>query len=97
MVEITNTDNISKIVGEVDIATAKAFENAIMELLETEDLIVLDMTDMEYIDSTGIGILMNLKKNILNDNQNVVLYRPKRSILKLFQLTGIDQIYKIEK
>ena len=52
---------------------------------------------MEYIDSTGIGILMNLKKNILNDNQSVVLYRPKRSIMKLFQLTGIDQIYKIEK
>lgn len=97
MVEIKNTDNISKIIGEVDIATAKQFEKAITDLLEVEDLVVLDMTDMDYIDSTGMGILMNLKKNVLGENQDIVLYRPKRSIQKLFQLTGIDQVFKIEK
>ena len=57
MVEITNHDHVSKIKGEVDIATAKEFEDAILNQIEKDyPVIVLDLTEMDYIDSTGIGI-----------------------------------------
>lgn len=95
--EIKNQDNISKIIGEVDIATAKDFENGILELVNAGlPVIKLDLTDMDYIDSTGIGILMNIKKNILKDDQEIILINPKRSIKKLFELTGANQVFKIE-
>ncbi len=98
MVDISNQEHVSKIKGEVDIATAKQFEDAILEQLEKEyPIIVLDLTEMDYIDSTGIGILMNIKKNVLKDGQDIVLYRPKRSIQKLLQLTGVEQVFTIKK
>ncbi len=97
MIDIQRQPDGLKITGEVDIATSDEFENAINELVKAElPLIRLDLEDMEYIDSTGLGILMNIKKNRLGENQDIILVNPKRSIAKLMQLTGVDRIFKIE-
>ncbi|MGI6108617.1 MAG: STAS domain-containing protein [Eubacteriaceae bacterium] len=85
-----------KIVGEVDVATASPFRDALEQAVDSgAKEIFLDISDMEYIDSTGIGILIDMKKNIMEPDQEFVLIHPKRSIAKLFQLTGVDQIFRI--
>jgi len=85
-----------KIEGEVDVATAAPFREALEKAIQSEEQkIFLDISDMEYIDSTGIGILIDLKKNQMKKDQQFVLINPKRSIAKLFQLTGVDQIFPI--
>lgn len=99
MLQVTvDKDNNEVILnGEVDIATSGQFEEAIMELVEANvPKIRLNMSDMEYIDSTGIGILMAIRKNSIGDDQEIILVKPKRSIVKLMQLTGVDQIFNIE-
>lgn len=96
-VNVDKNTNEVKLIGEVDIATSSQFEDAIMELVEANaPIIKLDMSDMEYIDSTGIGVLMAIRKNSIGDNQEIILVKPKRSIVKLMQLTGVDQIFNIE-
>ncbi len=96
MLKMILTDNGCKVEGEVDIATASQFNDAIREQIKKGlPELVLDLTDMEYIDSTGIGILMDIKKNVLPKAHSLVLLNPKRSILKLMQLTGADQIFEI--
>lgn len=97
MLEISKLDNGCKITGEVDIANSKEFEEAILEWVEQgAPVIRLDLSDMEYIDSTGLGVLMNIRRNLLGENQEIILVQPKRSIQKLMQLTGVDQIFTIE-
>lgn len=97
MLEIINEGDGVKISGEVDIATSSQFEDAILSQVRAKrPQVRLDVEDMEYIDSTGIGILMDIKKNHLNAGQEIVLIKPKRSILKLLQLTGADRIFTIE-
>ncbi len=85
-----------KITGEVDVATAAPFREALEEVISGGDeKVYLDLSDMDYIDSTGIGILIDIKKNVMKPDQQFVLINPKRSIRKLFQLTGVDQIFPI--
>ena len=85
-----------KITGEVDVAVAAPFREALQKAVDsgTEE-IYLDLSDMDYIDSTGIGILIDTKKNVMKPGQQFILIHPKRSIAKLFQLTGVDQIFQI--
>lgn len=98
MLEIVNVGNNSKIRGEVDLATAEEFENAIMELVNTkEPRLELDLSGLDYIDSTGVGILMNVKKNLLEEGQDLVIINPTPNTLKLFKLTGIDRVFTIEE
>ena len=95
--KIISTDAGCKINGEVDVATSGAFRSALEdEISQGKTTIVLDMSEMEYIDSTGIGVLMDLKKNCMAPEQNFLLFHPKRSIVKLMQLTGVDNIFEIQ-
>lgn len=85
-----------KIVGEVDIYTAGQFKTPIESLIEADTKeIYLDMTEMKYIDSTGIGILIELRKAAMGKNLDMILINPQKNVVKLLQLTGVDQIFKI--
>lgn len=97
MLEISKLDNGCRIIGEVDIANSKEFEEAILDYVDQGiPVIRLDLSNMEYIDSTGLGVLMNIRRNLLGEGQEIILVQPKRSIQKLMQLTGVDQIFTIE-
>ncbi len=98
MLDIQSKGNQIFINGEVDIATAEGFEKAVKDLVDAQEKVIeIDMQQMDYIDSTGLGILMDINKNRLADGQKIVLVKPKRSIQKLMQLTGVDKIFEIVK
>ena len=63
MLKVNRDNNTLDIIGEVDISTAEEFKDGILALVEEKvPEINLNMQDMEYIDSTGLGILMDIKK-----------------------------------
>lgn len=85
-----------KIIGEVDICTVDEFRAAIEALIDHGgDRIVLDLTEMDYIDSTGIGILIELRKKSIEKEQETVLYGAKKNVVRLLDLTGVSQIFKM--
>lgn len=85
-----------KIRGEVDIYTVDEFRAAIEDLIARGgDKILLDLTEMDYIDSTGIGVLIELRKKSMEKNQGTVLYGARKNVVKLLDLTGISQIFEM--
>ena len=93
--ELENGREGVRVTGEVDIYTATQFKEPIEKLIEanTKD-IFLDLTDLSYIDSTGIGILIELRSSMSRD-LNMTLINPQKNVVKLLQLTGVDQIFSI--
>lgn len=91
--ELENGREGVRVTGEVDIYTAT---EPIEKLIEanTKD-IFLDLTDLSYIDSTGIGILIELRKGSMSRDLNMTLINPQKNVVKLLQLTGVDQIFSI--
>ena len=94
--ELKNDREGVRVAGAVDIYTATQFKEPIEKLIEagTKE-IFLDLTDLSYIDSTGIGILIELRKGSMSKNLNMTLINPQKNIVKLLQLTGVDQIFSI--
>ncbi|MEG0494649.1 MAG: STAS domain-containing protein [Eubacterium sp.] len=87
-----------KIIGEIDISTVEVFQNPIQEMIEGDDKqIYLDVTDLKYIDSTGIGILIELRKESIVKKQEIILINPQKNVMKLLQLTGVDKIFNIRE
>ncbi|KAB3532228.1 STAS domain-containing protein [Alkaliphilus serpentinus] len=83
--------------GEVDVYTAGQLKETFISLLEEKkESIKIDASELEYIDSTGLGVLIGILKRLKQDNKNIIIINIKPSIKKLLNITGLDKIFVIE-
>ncbi|QXM07032.1 STAS domain-containing protein [Crassaminicella indica] len=83
--------------GELDIYTANELKETLMKMLdEHKENIKIDCTDLGYIDSTGLGVLIGALKRLKKYDKNIVIANPKPNVLKLFRITGLNKIFIIE-
>lgn len=82
-------------VGELDVFTTPELKKEVLRLYENNKKdIVIDGTDLEYVDSTGLGAFMYILNEIKVDNHKIYIENMKPSIQKLFTITKLDQIFK---
>lgn len=82
--------------GEIDIYNSAAFKEKVGELLKERCANVnIDCTNLEYIDSTGLGALVSILKLVKQEGNNVSLSNVKPSVHKLFQITDLDKVFMI--
>lgn len=60
-----------------------------------DNKILLDMTNLDSIDSHALGILISLYKRILLSGGELALLSPNSNIRRLFQITGMEKILRI--
>jgi anti-anti-sigma factor len=83
--------------GEMDTAAAMEMEENLKSLCDTKGKeIVFDCTDLEYIASSGLRILLSILKSAKANGGNVVLQHVNEDIKDVFQLTGFINIFTIE-
>nr|WP_300092468.1 STAS domain-containing protein [Sedimentibacter sp.] len=95
---ITSENNLEiKPIGEVDIYTSPDLKNKVFELIENKNLnMVINGEKLEYIDSTGLGILMSIYKKMQENSLNIKILNLKPNIYKLFDITGLSKIFDIQ-
>ena len=83
-----------KLSGEVDIYTSQGLKEKLYEVVESNKAdLVIDCTDLNYIDSSGLGILIGTLKKAKSYGRNVYLNNMKDNIRKLFSITGLDKLF----
>jgi len=60
------------------------------------DCVVIDMSATSSMDSSGIGVLVFLYKELTAKGKSLVLKKPQRSIYNLLMETGIDRLFDVE-
>jgi anti-sigma B factor antagonist len=76
--------------GELDLATAPDFEAELLRVEATDaQSIVLDLTDVEFIASTGIGLIISAEARSRADFNRLSLLRPTDSVFRVFAICGI--------
>lgn len=76
--------------GELDLEVASQMRAAMEPLMELSDRrLTLDLRDLKYIDSTGIGILISVVKARHARNAPFDVDHVPNNIRKLFDMTGI--------
>jgi anti-sigma B factor antagonist len=80
------------LLGEFDIAGAEAYREEI-ERVEAGDAgsIVIDMSSLEFMDSTGLRLLIETDMRSREDSGRVRYTRPRGEVARLLQLTRVDE------
>lgn len=79
--------------GELDLANARTLEGLLEELeRERADVIVLDLEALEFIDSTGMALLINCHKRLNNGGGSCLRLIPSRAdgVRRVLAATGLD-------
>ena len=87
---------IVTVTGEIDVFTTPRLREAILELIENGSLqLVLDFTDVTFLDSTGLGVLVGMYHRLRNRNGSMVLAGPSDRIRRVFYVTQLTKIFQI--
>jgi anti-sigma B factor antagonist len=82
--------------GEADVYTSPRIKQEIVDLLNggTHKLVV-DLTGVEYLDSTGLGVLIGGLKRARERDGDLKLICDNLRILRIFEITGLTKIFDI--
>ncbi len=83
--------------GEIDIYTAAEFKKQLYDVIDNDsgDLYI-DCNELQYMDSTGLGVLIGALKRAKEQDRNIYLTNLRPNIRKLFSITGLDKIFILE-
>ena len=85
------------VVGELDLATAPQLRDSLVALSEEgQTQVVLDLTRLSFIDSTGLSVLVMALNRARADGGSVLLRNPSQSVLRILEITGLVSVFTIE-
>ena len=82
--------------GEIDVYTAPKLRERIVDLVEGGSYnLVIDMERVEFLDSTGLGVLVGGLKRVRAHDGSLRLVCTQDRILKIFRITGLTKVFPI--
>ena len=82
--------------GEIDVYTAPKLRDQITELVSGGSYnIVIDLEAVEFLDSTGLGVLVGGLKKVRAHDGSLDLVCTQERLLKIFRITGLAKVFVI--
>ena len=82
--------------GRVDTITSKELEQEINDELGNFDSLIIDFTELKYISSAGLRVLIATQKKLRQENIPFVIKNVNDTVGEIFRMSGFDKILKIE-
>ena len=83
--------------GELDVSTADELKKYLHKLVDEKNIdMKLNLENLDYIDSTGLGVMIGILKRLKIENKEVYIEKPKNNVRKIFNITGLDKVFKME-
>lgn len=85
--------------GEIDHHCAKHYIQAIAAKIEayTPDICILDFSDVTFVDSSGIAVVINALRAITQIEGKLLLTGMASQPMKVFRASGIDKLVEIKE
>jgi anti-sigma B factor antagonist len=78
--------------GELDLASAPALESELEQAGRSDsELLVLDLRELEFMDSTGLSVIVNAHQRLSDDGRSLALIRGPQQVQRLLDLTGVAE------
>ena len=82
--------------GEIDVYTAPKLREQLVDLVNAGRYhLVIDMETVEFLDSTGLGVLVGGLKRVRAHDGSLRLVCTQERILKIFRITGLTKVFPI--
>jgi|SRR5690625_2871344 len=84
--------------GEIDIYTVDQIKRELLPLTKINgQTIIVNFKDVNYMDSTGLGLFIKALKFTKEHNSKMILTHLQERIARLFKITGLDEMFLIEQ
>jgi anti-sigma B factor antagonist len=93
-----NGHAVVRVAGDVDIDTAGRLREAVVDLLDRDNrALVVDVSGVDFIDSTGLGVLVAALKETQSRQGTLELICTQPRMLSLLRLTGLDEAFVVHQ
>ena len=92
---LNGAELIVKVVGRLDTTTAPELEASLKESFEGLEKLVLDFSELDYLSSAGLRILLQAQKT-MNKQGEMVVRNVNETISEIFEVTGFSDVLTIE-
>lgn len=83
------------VVGEVDLAVVEDLKTAVRSCLADSTAVEVDLSELEFIDSSGLGALVQLLKEATRDGGSLALTGVRPSTHRLLEVTGLASVFDL--
>src|SRR5215208_7165325 len=88
--------HVVSVAGEIDLFTAPEFKQRVSAPIdEGRTLVIVDLTDTTFIDSSSLGILIGAHRRLKSRGGRLVVACDAKAIVKTFRITGLDGVFKL--
>jgi len=81
--------------GELDIYTVPAFRREVAHLDPTQCTVVVEMSDVTLIDSSGLGALVGLRNRAHHAGRKVGIAGPSPRVMRVLEVTGLREAFVV--
>ena len=96
--KVVEENNIATVFldGEIDIDVTDKAKEVIMPLIEAKKEVHLNLKDVQYMDSSGISVLIESHQKATELETKVILKEISKSVLKVIMMAKLEQILNLE-
>lgn len=83
--------------GELDVYSSPHLRSTLLDLIDGQGnmALVIDLAELEFIDSTGLGVLITAMRHSQAHGGEIVLRHPTRSTRRLLRVSGMEKVFTI--
>ena len=83
--------------GELDVSTADELKKELHKLVDEKNIDMrLNLENLDYIDSTGLGVIIGILKRLKIESKEVYMEKRENDVRKIFSIAGLEKIFKLE-
>ena len=82
--------------GEIDMEVSDKARNTILPLIEAGHEVQINLSKVDYMDSSGISVLIESHQKALENNTKVIVKEVSKSVLKVIMMAKLEQILNLE-
>ena len=86
---------VMDVIGEMTLYEIGAFRDKINELSKDKKTLILNLSEVDYIDSTGLGVMISGRNSLDKAGGKLILASPNESVRKVLELTRLTQLFAI--
>lgn len=84
--------------GDLDLATApKLRQQVVSEVASGRNRLIIDLSDVDFLDSVGLGILVGALKRVRTRDGDLELVCPERRLRRVFTITDLDRVFTLHQ
>ncbi len=95
LLQVTATATGFRLTGEIDSSSAPAL-TARLDPMPSAQRTELDMEDVEFIDSSGLRVIIDAHLRAEADGKHLVIVKPSKSVQRLLDIAGMTTVLHVE-